>query len=278
MNWSHALRQVEPRPWLVRVDPRLKLLWVATISLGCIWFESTPMLAALGAVAALPLLAIRFPWRAAAAYAAIVLLVIWSTIYSQGVFYRGAHGRPLFTIIPAFAWNGETYAGLHFYAEGAQYGAGQSLRLVANLLAGSSVALSTSPERLMAALIRLRIPTALSYMGTAALRSLPLALEEWAALRLAYRLRSGRLRPGRRWAPFRRLREELRLLEPLLATTLRRASALAFAVRARGFDPAQPRTHFPPLAMRAWEKLACAALAALWLAAIYVTVAGWQAG
>ncbi len=273
MNWSHALRQVEPRPWLVRVDPRLKLLWVATISIGCIWFDSVAMLAALCLVAACPLFAIRFPWRAAAAYAFLVLLVIWSTVSSQGLFYFDTSRPPLFTIVPAFTWLGRNYSGLHFYTEGARYGAGQSLRFVANLLAGSSVALSTSPERLMAALVRLRIPTPLSYMGTAALRSIPLALEEWAALRQAYQLRTGRRGVGRFQLPRIRLLEELRLLEPLLANTLRRASALAFAVQARGFDPRQPRTHFPPLRMRAWEKVACALLVGLWIAALTFSLA-----
>lgn len=274
MSWSLALRQVETRPCLANIDPRLKLAWTATISLACIWFDEVAALVALCAVAALPLLAMRFTWRAAAAYAGVLLLVVWSTVYAQAIFYQDAKAQPLFTIVPAFHWWGRDFSGLHFYREGAIYGAGQSLRFVANLLAGMTVALSTSPERLMAALVRLRIPTSLSYMGTAALRSLPLALDEWAALREARRLRAGATRGALGF----RFVEELRLIEPLLANMLRRASALALAVRARGFDPAQPRTHYPPLELKSGECAALAAIGILWIAAILywiVAAIGW---
>ncbi len=275
MSWSLALRQVEARPWLVEIDPRLKLAWVATISLGCIWFDDVAALVALCGVAAAPLLAIRFPWRAVMGYAGLLILVVWSTVYAQAMFYQVANADPLLTIVPAMSWRGWRFSGLHFYSEGATYGAGQSLRFVANMLAGSSIALSTSPERLMAALVWLRIPTSLSYMGTAALRSLPLALEEWAALRQAYRLRAGISPRTRCRLPSIRLREEFRLLEPLLANTLRRAAALALAVRARGFDPAMPRTHYPPLVMQRGERVALIVIAAVWAIAIALTVAKW---
>lgn len=270
MNWSQAFRNVRALPWLAETDPRLKLAWLATISIGGIWLTAPWALAALTAVAAIPYLAIRMPGRAAVAYAGLLLLVSWSTVFSQALFYYAPTGDPLFTIVPAFTLQGRQYAGLHFWPEGAVYGAVQSLRFVANLLAGGSVALTTSPERLLAALVRLRIPAALSYMATAGLRSLPLAFDEWAALRQAYRLRSGRIRGGRL-----RLREELQLIEPLLANTLRRAATLALAVRARGFDAAAPRTHYPPLAMKPNERLALAAIGMVWLVAAAVSIYAW---
>ncbi len=263
MNWSQAFRQVRALPWLAAIDPRLKLAWLATISLGCIWLQQPWALAALTFVAALPFLGIRMPPRALAAYVGLLLLVSWSTVFSQALFFPVSGGEPLFTIVPEFTIQGKHFAGLHFWTEGAYYGAAQSLRFVANLLAGGTVALSTSPERLLAALVRLRIPASLSFMATAGLRSLPLALEEWSSLRLAYRLRSGRLRRGRL-----RMRDELRLLEPLLANTLRRAGTLALAVRARGFDAGARRTHYPPLVMKLYERAALGAIALVWLIAI----------
>lgn len=273
MSWNLAMRQVEPRPWLVAIDPRLKLAWVATISLGCIWFDDVAALVALCLAAAGPLLAIRLPWRAAVGYAGLIVLVVWSTVYAQAVFYRGPHGPPLLTIIPAFDVLGKRFPGWYFHGEGASYGAGQSLRFAANLLAGSSVALSTSPERLMSAMVALRIPNSLSFMCAAALRSLPITLEEWAALRQAYRLRAGTPRAERSFRPAIRLHEELRLLEPLLANTLRRAAALALAVRARGFDVAQARTNFPALVMNRGERAALFAIAYVWALALVQTMA-----
>jgi energy-coupling factor transport system permease protein len=266
MNWSLSLRKVEARPWLAQLDPRVKLAWLATISVGCLWFSQPWALVALTVAAALPYVSIRMPWRALVAYSSLLVLVLWSTVLSQALFIYDPKGEPLFTIVPAFTWGGTPYAGLHLWPEGAAYGAVQSLRFIANLLAGGSVALTTSPERLLAALVALRIPASLSYMATAGLRSLPTALDEWAALRQAYRLRSGRLRGGK--SSRLSMREELRLVEPLLANTLRRAATLALAVRARGFDAAAPRTHYPALELKARERAALCALATVWLIAI----------
>lgn len=263
MNLSQSLRQIEARPWLAAIDPRVKLAWLATISMACVWLQRPGALAMLCVIAALPYCGLRMPIKAIAMYAALLVIVVWSTIYSQALFYAFPTEEPLFTIVPAFDFAGDHYAGLHFHREGAMYGAGQSLRFVANLLAGASVALSTSPERLLAALVALRIPTSLSFMATAALRSLPMVLDEWAALRQSYRLRRG-------GTSHIRLREEWRLVESLIANTLRRAAALALAVRARGFDAGAPRTHFPPLRLTKAERAALAAMAIVWLISL-----GW---
>ena len=256
MTAAHSYRLIDVQPWLANVDPRLKLAWLATVSLACIYLQDAYALAALCACAALPYVAIRLTWRSTVTYLGLLILVTWTIIYSQAVFYFDKTADPWFTILPPWQFAGYSFEGLHFYREGALYGAVQSMRFAANLLAGGSVALTTSPERLLAALIRLRIPTSLSYMATAALRSLPVSLEEWAALRQAYRLRTGK-KPAS-W----------RLLEPLLASTLRRASTLALAVRARGFDPGAPRAHSPPLRFRLHERLARAGLGVLWIVAV----------
>ena len=74
--------------------------------------------------------------------------------------------------------------------------------------------------------------------------------------REARRLRGYRFRawgpPGARFASYG---AELSLLRPVLAAALRRAETLAESVTARGFDPRAPRTYYPPLTMRSWEKL-----------------------
>ena len=124
------------QPWLAEIDPRLKLAWLATISLGCIWLEQPWALATLTIVAALPFLGIRMPPRAWTVYVGLLLLVSWSTVFSQALFFPVSGGEPLFTIVPELTIQGKHFAGLHFWTEGAYYGAAQSLRFVANLLAG----------------------------------------------------------------------------------------------------------------------------------------------
>ena len=118
---------------------------------------------------------------------------------------------------------------------------------IATALAGFTTALSTSPERMLAALARLRLPVALCYMTTAALRFIPLVVEEVMIVRQARRRRGYRFRLGGA------LRGEIGLLFPILASSIRRAETLAESVTARGFDPRAPRTFYPPLRMRGWE-------------------------
>src|SRR5262245_7718426 len=102
MNWSLSLRKVQARPWLAELDPRVKLAWLATISVGCLWFSKPAALVALTVAAAFPYVAIRLPWRALVAYSALLLLMLWSTVLSQAFFIYDPQGEPLFTIVPAF--------------------------------------------------------------------------------------------------------------------------------------------------------------------------------
>ena len=75
------------------------------------------------------------------------------------------------TLVPSFSILEYVFPGLIFYREGAAYGLLQSSRIVAMTLAGMTVCLSTSPERLLAALAWLRVPSAVSFMAVAALDS-----------------------------------------------------------------------------------------------------------
>jgi energy-coupling factor transport system permease protein len=153
----------------------------------------------------------------------------------------------------------------------------QSLRLLATALAGLTLCLSTSPERILAALVRLKLPASPAFMTMAALRFLPLVIDEVRTVRQARRLRGYRFRL---WGPagdrLGSYRSELLLLLPVVAASLRRAESLAESVTARGFDPRSPRTFYPPLQMRMWEQCAAAAIGlgcivlTAWRLAIYI--------
>jgi energy-coupling factor transport system permease protein len=126
---------------------------------------------------------------------------------------------------------------------------------------GLTVCLSTSPERLLAALIRLRVPTAVAFMTLAAMRFLPVMLDEWATVRRARWLRgySGAL-------GVRGLSAEVALLVPVLASALRRATALSASVTSRGFSPTAQRTFYPELRMRPIERVALGVIGAATIA------------
>ncbi len=119
-------------------------------------------------------------------------------------------------------------------------GTALALRVVALALPGVLLLAATDPVRLADALtIHWRVPTRFAYGALAALRLAPLLVAEFEAARLARRTRgveSGG-RPG----------AALRLLAgtafSLLVGAVRRASRLASAMDARGFDSGVPRTN-----------------------------------
>jgi len=254
------------RRWLAEVDPRVKLLYVFAVSVAAsavppITEHTLPELWSLFGATLIVATGLRLPPRGWGAIVGILALTAWGTVLSQGFFYPGM--TVLLTLVPPIGDNGETFRGILLTVEGLEYGAEQSLRLLATVLAGLTVSLSTSPERMLAALAKFRLPTTLGFMTTAALRFLPLLLEEAGEVRQARKLRGYRFRmfgvPGDR---LRSYRAEIGLILPVIAAALRRAETLAESVTARGFDAHQARTFYPPLEMRDWERIAAGILVA----------------
>lgn len=230
------------------MDPRLRLGLVGAVGLLAILLERPAALAALCAAAALPWVLRPPSARVAGGLLLACLGLVWGTALSQGMFSPIQPRVVLVDLGP-----------VELHREGLRYGAAQSLRFVAGLLAGLAVARSTPPDRLLAALRALRVPAGLALLVAAALRFLPVLAVEWAAARAA---RAGRVPPGRRggWAW---VQAERGLLVPVLARAARRAVALAEALDARGVDPGAPLPERRPLRAGPGDVLMGAAAAAL---------------
>lgn len=249
------------RPWLARLDPRVKLLYVFTASIGAATARTPTELWLLFGATLLAATGLRLTPRGWGALLGVVGLTVWGTMLSQGFFYKGMTRTVVWSIVEPSP-DPKGFVGIELTTEGLQYGAEQSLRLLSTVLAGLTVSLSTSPERMLAALAWFRLPATLGFMTTAALRFLPLLIEEGVEVRRARRLRGYRFRVfGRPGDRFGSIRAELGIVLPVIAASLRRAETLAESVTARGFDPYRPRTFYPPLTMRTWERAASWALA-----------------
>lgn len=271
MSGGLILADAHGVPWLTRLDPRVKLAWLAWVSTLSIVLDSTPALATLFVVAALPVAGVRMRPTAWLVVLGLLAALVWSTLLSQALFYAELPRTVLVHLIPPFEWNGRDWPGLSLSREGALYGLGQSLRLLSVMMAGLTVCLSTSPERLLAALGKLRVPVAIGFTTVTALRFLPLLADEMATVRRARRLRGyGQHRGGRQL-----LRGEIGLLYPVLAAGLRRATTLAASVSSRGFDPLGRRTYYPALVMHWSEWLILGMLAAMWTTIIVVKLLYW---
>jgi energy-coupling factor transporter ATP-binding protein EcfA2/energy-coupling factor transporter transmembrane protein EcfT len=221
-----------PRPGL---DPRTRLGLLLCAGLLAIALEQPFALGLLTFLCAVPLVALRPSWTWWRRGGVLVLAVVWSTALSQGLFYAEQPRVPLVQLGPLVVWE-----------QGLVYGLAQSLRFVALALGGIALAVSTSPDRMFAALRALRMPFGLALMTATALRFLPRIGAEVLTVR---RARAARGRPAWRRSPSAWLRLELSLLRPTVARSWRRAQALAESLDTRGFDALAPRGVRRPLRM-----------------------------
>jgi energy-coupling factor transport system permease protein len=146
---------------------------------------------------------------------------------------------PLLLSAAGVAWVNVAFGSL----EGAaawQSGATWAVRVIALALPGVLLVASTDPVRLADALtVHWRVSTRFAYGSLAALRLVPLLAAEWDSIRLARRARGvdAGVDP----------RAHVRLLTgtafALLVGAIRRATRLASAMDARGFDSGVARTN-----------------------------------
>lgn len=185
----------------------------------------------------------------------VVAALVWSTVLSQGLFYGEEPRIAVLDLGP-----------LALYREGIAHGLAQSLRFVAVALAGLALSVSTPPDRMYAALLRLRVPFGLALMTVTALRLLPDIARDILLVRGA---RSQRGREVWRRSPWAWLSLEVSLLRPVVARCWRRAHNLAESLDARGFDPVAPRRLRRPLRFGALDGVVLVGAGALTAAAVF---------
>ena len=177
----------------------------------------------------------------------------WGLIYSQSIFYSEFPRTVLFTLVPIeFPIIGELTGGIIVYREGVFHGIIQSLRFNTTLVIGCYIVWTTQTRDLLMALLKLRIPSALAFMVTTALKFIPSITNEAAAI-----IRSQRLRGFRyfRLNLFASVFGIINSFRPILAGIIRRATHLGDSVESRGFSPkiTANRTSLLTLRLRVWD-------------------------
>ncbi|MEK6709858.1 MAG: energy-coupling factor transporter transmembrane component T [Nitrospinota bacterium] len=239
-----------PRP--AARDPRFLAGCLLSLGLLAVALDSLVSLALLAAIGLAWALAARPGPRQLLLLAAALGLSAWSLMLSQALFYDQLPRTVLIVLVPPEApIIGRLTGGLSVYREGILHGAVQSLRLVAVLSAGLAAAWTLEPSGLLAGFASLRLPHALAFCGTAAVRFLPVTAEEARVALRAQRMRGLRL-GGRGGA--NALRALFAIARPVLAAAIRRAETAALAAASRGYDPARRRTSLRPLRMAGWER------------------------
>ena len=231
------------------MDPRTRIGLLACAGVLAVALDRPASLGVLAAACAGALALQRVEARMWRRGLLVALTIVWSTSMSQGLFYAAQPRVPLVSL-----------GGLHLYREGVLYGMAQSLRFVGLSLAGIALAVSTPPDRMYAALLRLRVPFGLALMAVTALRLLPEIGRDVMVVRAA---RARRGRPAWRRSPVAWLSLEIGLMRPVVARCWRRAQNLAESLDARGFDPVAPRVERRPLRMEGGDVAVLAAAGAL---------------
>ena len=224
------------------MDPRSRIAYVVMVSVLAVVFEQFHSLVVLATVCVIPLLAapIGWLWRKRALVG--IIAIVWGTTLSQALFYGEVPRTLVFELGP-----------LSFWREGVEHGLVQSLRMVAVTAAGLSIAATTPLDRLLAGLIRLRVPFSLSFLAVMSLRFLPEVGREVLIVR---RARARRGRSTWRRSPRAWLQLELSLLRPIVARAVRRARSISESLDIRGFDADSPRAVHRPLYFRRGEPFA----------------------
>jgi energy-coupling factor transport system permease protein len=145
-----------------------------------------------------------------------------------------------------------------------------TIRVLAVALPGVVVLLTIDPTDLADSLVQnARVPARFAYASLAALRLLPLMGLEWRTIKMARRARG--IDAGR--SPLRHLQLFAGTVFTLLVGAVRRATRLALAMDARGFDATGPRTVARPQVVRPSDAVLVVGAFVLLAAAAAVSVA-----
>jgi energy-coupling factor transport system permease protein len=145
-----------------------------------------------------------------------------------------------------------------------------TIRVLAVALPGVVVLLTIDPTDLADSLVQnARVPARFAYASLAALRLLPLLGLEWRTIKKARRARG--IDAG--WNPNRRMQLFAGTVFTLLVGAVRRATRLALAMDARGFDSTGPRTVARPQIVRTSDVVLVVGAFVLLAAAAIISVA-----
>ena len=145
-----------------------------------------------------------------------------------------------------------------------------TIRVLAVALPGVVVLLTIDPTDLADSLVQnARVPARFAYASLAALRLLPLLALDWRTIKMARRARGVDAGPN----PIRHVQLFGGTVFTLLVGAVRRATRIALAMDARGFDAAGPRTVARPQIIRPSDVALIAGAVALLGVAVAISMA-----
>lgn len=252
--------------WVHRADPRVKLLFIVSITSMSLMFLSPLYLAGV--------LALTVPLWASAR---VDLRPLKGPLWGIGISLLGM-------LIFIFLSSSLSYSGtppwhlgpIALYPESLRNGSAQLFRMGIPMVTGLLIFTTTDPTDFSRVINRLHVPRQISFMLVTALRLFPLALTEFTNITQAQRLRGVTFT-----GPVNRVKAVTRTSLPLLIILLKKAQDMGIAVESRAFGAGRWNGAYKILRMsRADYVFGALTLAAL-LATIYVRFVlrlGWMEG
>lgn len=214
--------------WLHGVNPSLKLVMFMLLFIAIILIHNPTIMLNITIGTLLLLVWTGHPWKRLLLYASPFILVFIST--STGMMFFGTGETTWWRFGLVHITEESFYRGIHL-----------GLRALAMAASGLLFGLTTRPVRLFYSLMQQwRLSPKYAYSFLAAMRMVPIVIEEFQTLRHALKVR-GTQRRG--W--FVGLYNMLRMYAiPLLAQSIRRAQRVAIAMEAKQFASETKRTYY----------------------------------
>ena len=266
---------VPPRKqgWLSRLDPRLKMVALFCASVFSVLLDSHWSLCTLLALALLAAGAAWLGWGRWKLLSLMAAMVTWGTMFSQAIFYYGEPRTVLLTLVEeGTPLLGHLLGEVNLYLEGFGHGALQSLRTSTMLILGLTLCWTTDNAAMLRGLLSFKLPFVLAFMTVTAVRFLPIIIQEFSQVALAWQLRGGKLFY---FNPLRTLAAWLKIFRPVLINCYRRSSTLALSIQTRAFSPHTARSRADWQRLTRAELAGAALLGLITLAALVLKVLYW---
>ena len=239
MSPAALMPEVRADTAVATLDTRVKFAVLLAASLLIFVWNALALQGAMLAAMIALVLAAGLGWTTVGRLAKVLLPAFVLITLVQGLWYPFGT-TPIAHLPEALPWLGGARL---FTVEGVLFGLVVCCRLLVPLLAFAYLFSTSTPNEVVLALTRIRVPYKVAFLVSTTFRFVPFLLEEFNAIRDAQRLRGIDYDALRL---HRRLLALGRLLVPVLINALHKAQALEIALQARGFTGAGERTQLYP--------------------------------
>lgn len=245
--------------FVFRLDPRVKVAWLAVMLLVSITTSRPALLAAylmlILAAAALAGVPFGHLWPTARAMLSVAAVIIFIQLF----LHPGPH--PLLQV-----------GGVRLYREGFPIGLEVALRIYCIVLASLLTFIWMDPTSLTLMLLKTGLNYRYAMLVSLSLRTFPLLERELGKIYDSQQARGMELR-----GTLRKLIRLLPVMMPFVLRALRRANEIAVAMELRGFGYRKARTWQRSIVLGSWDRIALLllALAAIAYAGLRLTDPNW---